>query len=187
MPIDNDIQRELQALVRGGFDDRDSILEILTEEMDELGELDAEDLKLALAAAIQTHEKSKAGWPQTTDCDRLDAAFDELGQRGIITLQNAGYTQSDGYSDVISDYYEAADPSLFFGYCFFHGQDLARAIDGGGLFLAFGPLDASKEGSDGLRVGNLVADELRRAGFEVCWDGTFDQRIHLPAFDWKRR
>ncbi|KQO25615.1 hypothetical protein ASF11_18840 [Acidovorax sp. Leaf76] len=187
MPIDPDAQRELQALIRGGFEDRHRIIEILTEEMYEPGELDAAELEHALDAAIRAHEESKIDWPAITDCDRLDATFDALVQRGIIALQNAGYTQSDGYDDVISEHQEAADPDRFFGYCFFHGQDLARAIEGGGLFLAFGPLEASKEDIEGPRVGELVAEELRRAGFEVRWNGSFQQRIHVPAFDWKRR
>lgn len=187
MPLDPDALTEIQALVRGGFEDRDRIIEILTEEMYEPGELDASEVEQAVDAAIEMHEQSKATWPAVTDCDRLDQAFGALAGRGVIALQNAGYTQSDGHDDVVSAYEEAPERSGIVGYCFFHGQDLARAVAGGGLFLAFGPMDASTEEAEGPRIGRLVAEELARAGLAVHWDGTFGQRIHIPRFNWQRR
>src|SRR5881392_1615750 len=33
---------------------------------------------------IQAHVSEQAGWPVQTDCDRLDAAFADLEQAGII-------------------------------------------------------------------------------------------------------
>lgn len=187
MPLDPDVLTEIQAQVRGGFEDRERIIEILTEEMYAPGELDADAVEQAVDAALREHEQSKKGWPATTDCDRLDAAFKALAQRGVIALHNAGYTQSDGYSDVREAHADAPDRDRITGYCFYHGQDLARAVAGDGLFLAFGPMDARTEDTEGPRVGRLVAEELQRAGLQVQWDGTFKERILVPAFDWKRR
>ena len=187
MALDPDVLREIQGLVRGGFEERERIIEILTEEMYAPGELDADAVEQAVDAAVHEHEQAKKSWPATTDCDRLDAAFEALAQRGVIALHNAGYTQSDGYSDVREAHADAPDRSRVVGYCFYHGQDLARAVDGGGLFLAFGPIDARTENTEGPRIGRLVTEELQRAGLQVQWDGTFNQRIHITAFDWKRR
>lgn len=187
MALDPDVLREIQGLVRGGFEDRERIVEILTEEMYASGELDVDAVERAVDTAVQEHAQAKKSWPATTDCDRLDAAFKALAQRGVIALHNAGYTQSDGYSDVREAHADAPDRSRIVGYCFYHGQDLARAVDGGGLFLAFGPMDARTEDTEGPRIGRLVAEELQRAGLQVQWDGTFNQRIHIAAFDWKRR
>ncbi|KRC17472.1 hypothetical protein [Acidovorax sp. Root217] len=187
MPLPPDILTEIDAFVRGGFEDRERTIEILTEEMYEPGELDAAEVERAVDDAVRAHDQAKKGWPATTDCDRLDAAFDALARQGLVALQNAGYTQSDGYGDVTEAYHNAPDRADIVGYCFYHGQDLARAVHGGGLFLAFGPMDADTEETEGPRIGALIASELQRAGLEVRWNGSFKQRICIPGIDWKRR
>jgi hypothetical protein len=187
MPLNSDALREIDGLVRGGFEQRDRIIEILCEEMYAPGELDEAEVIAAVDAALVALARAKAMWPETTDCDRLDGVFAALNARGIIALQNAGYTQSDGYDDVRQSYDERLDPDTVIGYCFYHGQDLERAVHGEGLYLAFGPLDAKKEETEGPRIGAMIVEELARAGFAVTWNGTFGQRIFIPAIDWKRR
>lgn len=187
MPLDPEVLSEIGAFVRGGFEERERIVEILTEEMYEPGELDASEVEQAVDAAIQAHGQAQKDWPATTDCDRLDAAFDALARQGLVALQNAGYTQSDGYDDVTEAYHNAPDRADIVGYCFYHGQDLTRAVHGGDLFLAFGPMHADTEEIEGQRIGALIASELQRAGLPVQWNGTFNQRICIPGIDWKRR
>jgi Domain of unknown function (DUF6891) len=60
-------------------------------------------------------------------------------------------------------------------------------VHGGGLYLAFGPMDANNEETGGPRIGAMIVEEFSRVGLEVQWNGTFRQRICLPAIDWKRR
>ncbi len=187
MTLPQDVLSEIDVFVRGGFEDREGILEILLEERYEPGELDADAVEAAVEQAIAVHEAQKKHWPATTDCDRLDAVFSALSSKGIVALQNAGYTQSDGYSDVVEAYHRHPHKDRLIGYCFYHGQDLERAVAGDGLYLAFGPMDPSQEATEGPRIGALIAEALRRGGLEVAWDGTFDQRIFVPAIDWKRR
>ncbi len=45
--------------------------------------------------------------PRSPTVTRLDAVFESLNERGVLALQNAGYTQSDGLSDVSALYHEA--------------------------------------------------------------------------------
>jgi len=187
MPLSPETLREIDGLVRGGFDDRARIIELLREEMYAPGELDEAEVVAAVDAAFASLARDKASWPAVTDCDRLDQAFAALNALGIIALQNAGYTQSDGYDDVRQSYDERADRDTVIGYCFYHGQDLERAVQGEGLYLAFGPMDAKKEETEGPRIGAVIVEELTRAGFAVKWSGTFGQRICIPAIDWKRR
>jgi hypothetical protein len=187
MTLPQDVLSEIDVFVRGGFEDREEIIEILLEERYEPGELDADAVEAAVDEAIVAHEMQKKHWPAVTDCDRLDAVFSALSSKGIVALQNAGYTQSDGHSDVVEVCHSHPHKDTLIGYCFYHGQDLERAVVGEGLYLAFGPMDARREASEGPRIGALIAEELRRGGLEVVWDGTFDQRIFVPAIDWKRR
>jgi hypothetical protein len=188
MHLSPDTLREIEGLVFGGFEERDRIIEILCQEMYAPGELDEVEVTAAVDAAFASLAQDKTTWPTTTDCDRLDGVFAALNTRGIIALQNAGYTQSDGYDDVRQIYAERSDrDTTIIGYCFYHGQDLNRAVHGQGLYLAFGPMEAQKEETEGPLIGAMIADELTRAGFAVTWDGTFAQRIFVPAIDWKRR
>lgn len=187
MPLSSDALHEIDGLVRGGFEKRDRIIEIMCEEMYAPGELDEAEVIAAVDAALAALARDKTTWPETTDCDRLDSVFAALNARGIIALQNAGLTQSDGYYDVRQSYNERADRDTVIGYCFYHGQDLEGAVRGEGLYLAFGPIDAKKEETEGPRIGAMIVEELARAGFAVTWNSTFNQRILIPAIDWKRR
>lgn len=38
-----------------------------------------------------------------------------------------------------------------------------------------------------IKVAQTIQQELERAGFNLDWDGTANQRINIPAFDWKHR
>jgi hypothetical protein len=187
MGLSPDTLREIDGLVRGGFEERDRIIEILCQEMYAPEELDEAEVTAAVDAAFASLVRDKTTWPTTTDCDRLDGVFAALNRHGIIALQNAGCTQSDGYDDVQQIYAERSDRDTIIGYCFYHAQDLDRAVHGQGLHLAFGPMDAQMEDREGPRIGAMITDELTRAGFSVTWDGTFAQRIFVPAIDWKRR
>jgi hypothetical protein len=187
MALAEDVLEEIAVLVRCGFSTRDDLMTIVSEEMHAPGELSAAEVGAAIDDELRAHAEDQATWPAVTDCDRLAGAFAALATRGIIALENAGMTQSDGHDDFREAHANAADPSSIVGYCFFHGQDLRRAVRGGGLYLAFGPVDPKDEATKGREVGRIVQEELARAGLTVAWDGTFAQRIHLPHFVWRRR
>ncbi len=187
MSLSSETLREINAQVRVGFENRERIIEVFSEEMYAPGELDPAEIEAAVDEAISRHEVEKHSWPEVTDCDRLDRVFEALNKRGIVALQNAGYTQSDGYDDCGEAFRSAPDPAKIIGYCFYHGQDLERAVAGGGLCLAFGPVDSKDEQAKGPQVGRIVVEELQRVGFRVTWDGTFGQRILVAPFAWKKR
>jgi|SRR3954470_4512218 hypothetical protein len=178
---------EIRARVRSGYYDKEQLLALFCEEMYEPGELEPDEVSSVLDREFQQWEVEKKSWPAVTDCDRLDRAFAAIGKRGVIALQNAGYTQSDGYSDVSEAYAESPNQDKIIGYCFYHGQDLERAVLGDGLYLAFGPVDPKDEATQGPVVGRLICEELQRAGLQVEWDGTFKQRIFIPGIVWQRR
>lgn len=172
--LEQDLLDDIAALVRSGFYDKEELLEIVCDEMHAPGDVDPDAVADAIDAAMEDLEDAKLTWPEVTDCDRL-------------ALENAGYTQSDGYEDFRDAYESHAAKEGVVGYCFYHGQDLARAVRGEGLMLAFGPVDPSEEATKGHDVGVLVRTELERAGLRVVWDGTHTQRIHVPDFVWRRR
>jgi len=182
-----DTLEEISAMVRSGFYTKDDLMPIFCEEMYAPGELIPEEVSAALDSEFQKLAVEQQSWPDVTDCDRLDEAFLAINSRGVIALQNAGYTQSDGYDDFVGVLHDAPDRSAILGYCFYHGQDLERAVRGGGLYLAFGPTDPRDETTKGPEVGRIVQEELLRVGLPVKWDGGFGTRILIPHLTWQRR
>jgi len=141
-------------------------------------------LRGSVAPEFIAKQEAERGWPACTDCDRLDQAFRALDSIGVLALQNAGYTMSDGHSDAAEALAEKGRKS-YFGYCFYHGQDLERAVDGGGLTIAFNHLEGDVP--DKHKVGATVVAELERAGFKCDWNGDVNIRISIAEFDWKKR
>ncbi len=115
----------------------------------------------------------------------MDAAFETLDAHGIIALQNTGYEMSDGLTEVAEALHARGRREGVQGYCFYHGQDLERAVKGEGLKLAFGSLDDDK--AHKLEVGQRVREILEGGGFTVQWNGDAETRLNLPGLDWKRR
>ena len=96
------------------------------------------------------------------------AIFHALGDRGFVALQDAGMTQSDGFSDC-SELFHArggAQAGLW-AFCFYTRQDLERAASGGGLSLGFWA-----DGDEAMvRAGEAICQAFREAGFFVIWNG----------------
>jgi hypothetical protein len=172
--------------VRSGFYGTDEIAEIIDETILEPGEVDRDWLRAVIADAFAKKQREEAKWPKETDCDRLDQLFDALNEEGIIALQNAGYTQSDGLSDVTEAYREAGgEQSDVTGYCFYHGQDLERVVEGGDLWLTFG--DIGGDDDKGTRIGHRIKTAAESKGFKVDWGGSIKTRLLIKGIDWKRR
>jgi hypothetical protein len=181
------VREEIDVLVRSAFWDSDRIRDIVCQELYAPGELDERAVSVAIDASIKNWKASQSLWPETTDCDRLDAAFVKLNECGIIALHNAGMTQSDGYDDFREIYEGHANQDQIIGYCYYHGQVLERVVRGGPLFFSFGPSDPQNEETEGAKIGEIVVRRLTNAGFKVEWDGAFGKRLSIPLFNWQRR
>jgi hypothetical protein len=174
--------------VRAGFTPVEEIAESAVEAVVE-DEADSVWLRAAadrhLAEALQEHAEAQGAWPKVTDCDRLDAAFDALESEGVLARQNFACCQSCGHGEMWDEVKSAADAGRQVrGYVFFHQQDTDRAVDGGGLYLAYGATEAGDEAE--AAVGEVIARCLRAQGLEVVWNGSSKQRVWI-RLDWQRR
>ena len=107
---------------------------------------------------------------------QIDSVFDYLSEAGLVALQDAGYTQEDGFSDCAQVFHDGGgEEAGLHGFCFYTRQDLDRAKRTSQLTLAFW---GAPEGQpkDMERVGNLIVDAFRANGFSVDWDGSGDMR-----------
>jgi len=140
-----------------------------------------------IKSSFAQHQKESQDWTHPTDTERLVEAFDALAQQNIIALHNAGYTTSDGESEVVEVELKLREKNIqSVGYCFYHEQDLAHAIDPGepSLMLAFQKVNNTEE-SVTLAVGRIVVKALEQAGLQVNWTEDVHTKIELPNFKWQ--
>lgn len=98
----------------------------------------------------------------------LDKLFDKLNNAGLVALQDAGYTQSDGFQDCVEVYHTRKDKDSIIGFCFYTVQDSDRAKKSSELLLG---IWGAPEGGDKetIAVGQLVVKTFIDAGFHVIW------------------
>jgi hypothetical protein len=134
---------------------------------------------------VATHVTEQATWPQTTDNDRLDAAFATLDAAGIVARQHFSCCGNCGATEIHAEMDQVAKDGLpVRGYTFFHVQDTEHAIDGESLFLSFGAPDGDREA--GEAIGHEIVAALRDHGLHPAWNGRHANRIGLPIV-WQRR
>jgi hypothetical protein len=138
-----------------------------------------------VSEALAKHIEVQATWAGATDCDRLDQAFADLEQRGIVARQNFADCGTCGVAE-IGDEIEAARKSgrKVRGYTFYHMQDTESAVEGHGLYLNYGSVDEGE--NNALEIAKEIVQTLKLRGLDPNWDGTWQQRISIKL-DWKRR
>lgn len=185
---DEEAGQMIKILVWSGFYDRDEMIEIICDNFVEPGEIEEARAEALIDEEITRKSAAEKSWEAETDCDRLDRAFERLNEAGIIALHNAGYTQSDGISDVSDVYHQLEDngkTANVVGYCFYHEQDTERAVRGGGLMLAFGEINGEQEKA--VEIGRKICEQLRKANLSFAWNETVRERVHLDKIVWHRR
>lgn len=107
---------------------------------------------------------------------KITAAFADLDAQGIVTAQDIGMTQDDGFADTAQQFIERGgmDAGLV-GLCFYTRQDLNRAKRSSDLSLGFwaGPDGASAAME---QVGRTIVAAFTAVGLAVDWNGAAAQR-----------
>jgi hypothetical protein len=150
--------------------------------------VDEDWLRDLIRTEIAAKRQEEQTWPAVTDCDRLDRVFAALEAQGMIALQMAGFTQSDGLEEVedtYNDNREDGEAPEYTGHCFFTTQDQKGALERSGMYIGFGHL--SGDDARGVAVGHRLRAALEAEGFSVEWDGTIQSRILVQGFRWQRR
>ncbi len=184
----DELRAQIAREVRGGFapleDIAESAVEAVQEDDTTADELRAcaERLVSEVVAEVRDEEKN---WPGVTDCDRLDRAFAALESGGIVTRQHFTCCQTCGHAEIRDEVKQStARGRQVLGYAFYHRQDTDRAVDGEGLYIAYGATETGAAAR--VAIGTLVSDALSRHGLEVVWDGSDEKRIFV-RLSWQRR
>jgi hypothetical protein len=146
-----------------------------------------------LAEVVREHQKDQRTWPAVTDCDRLDAAFEELNSLGIMARHhwyccgNCGSSAMPHEFDRLGGEWEGVP---IIGYAFYHVQDTEAAVEGYGICLGYGATECATTEAEyerkSLAIAATVCEVLRKHGLSVEWNEQIEKRI-LVRVDWKRR
>ncbi|WP_327676476.1 DUF6891 domain-containing protein [Kitasatospora sp. NBC_00458] len=181
-----DAEERARELIRCGFQEPDEIAESLVEDLDDQG-LTAEEAERIVAPLWRERLEEQASWPETTDVDRLEAAFDALEEQGIVAAMDFTCCASCGYAEIGG---EADEDSR--GFVFFHQQDTERAVSGGSLMLRYGGFQVDGESTEAavrrtVGIGRAVAAALGAAGLPAEWDGSPERAIAVTPITWLNR
>lgn len=178
------VMEQIKYLVWGGFSDFNEIKFHITDIVENEGIEDTQPYIAAIKNEILKKKKEQDSWPKNTDVDKLNEVFKRLKNEGVLCLHNAGYTMSDGHYDA-NEAIQNYPKGTFQGYCFYHGQDLERILQGGSLMLAYDHINGDVP--EKIDIGNKLKSELEKSGFKVIWNGTTEQRIEVSNIKWQNR
>ena len=194
-PNYEEVRTYVARRVAEGFDSEEDILEDALECFeDEFGESVelTQTISKMVSELMAQHLADERSWDSETDCDRLDKAFTELEDNGIVARQNFTCCQTCGHAEIwdevdqLKQDLEQANKSIGpQGYVFYHMQDTELAVEDGMLYLAFGATENADDAD--IRVAQRVSEILRKYGFNVNWNGTLDSRICVTGINWRRR
>jgi len=190
-----DAENAIRLGLAGGFDSHEVLIERATEILSESHK--GADFKgvaaAALARMLQERQEEMRSWPEVTDCDRLDAAFEDLNAMGIMARHNWWCCGNCG-SGAMPDEFERLDGVWqgvpIIGYVYYHEQDTERAAEGGGVFLGFGSMietDSEEEyEANSVLIARTAVQTLESHGLRVEWEGVITKRPCI-VMNWQRR
>lgn len=181
------LRSQIERDVAAGFYDEDEILRSAAASFED--ELDAKLLRSHaqqyLREALARHNAEQREWPEHTDCDRLDAAFDALESDGVIARQHFSCCGTCGSSEIWDEVAAAAEAGMpARGYAFYHMQDTEAATECGGLYLNYGACEDGEAAA--LAIAREIVARIEEHGLKTDWDGRWETRIGVEI-DWKRR
>ena len=185
---DNGIEQAVAAMVKSCFYSMNEIVdffhEIAIDDPDSGLNPDTidENVRNLFAASANALFRDAAGWTEMTDNDKLTAAFQELNEAGIRAEENYGYEASD----CGELYREIRGDKKWRGYCFYHNQDLVRAVLDGNLMLRFSASVDKPTDEDNCQIANIIVDALRKKGLNPDWNGDPNRTISISLI-WQRR
>ncbi len=147
----------------------------------------------ALARMLEERKHQMRSWPAVTDCDRLDAAFEDLNAMGIMARHNWWCCSNCG-SGAMPDEFERLEGVWqgvpIIGYIYYHEQDTERAAEGGGVYFGIGSMidcdSDEKYEAHSMAIAKMAVGVIESHGLKVEWEGVFAKRPCVVV-NWQRR
>lgn len=178
----DEINYEIQVLIKIGFYSDDEILEIIDDEFIE------EDISKDLISnlILENKENLEELKEDSDDFIKLSKAFDDLTKEKIISIHNAGYDIEEGIQDSFELFTHLKNNKYEpIGFCFYTFEDIENAIEENALNIAFGDFEYDEE--KGLKIAKKIVKALKDYGFEINWGESVDEIIEIENFNWKKK
>ena len=178
----DEINYEIQILIKIGFYSDDEILEIIDDEFIE------EDISKDLISSLLLENKENLDELKgdSDDFIRLSKAFDDLTKENIISIHNAGYDIEEGIQDSFELFTHLKNNKYEpIGFCFYTFEDIENAIEENALNIAFGDFEYDEK--KGLEIAKMIVKTLKDYGFEINWGESVDEIIEIENFNWKKQ
>ncbi|MFI5729534.1 DUF6891 domain-containing protein [Kribbella sp. NPDC051587] len=182
-----ELREQIESWVKPGFRSRPDVVQYAIEYAEDDGVLSEEQATQLVDEVWARRLQEQQAWPESTDADRLAAAFAELDAAGVVARMNFTCCQNCGHAEIDDERPEDRESSA---YVFFHQQDAdGLAEEPAALYLAYGVFDADKNPWEARVVdaGHQITKTLRAHDLPVTWSGTSAQRIQVGPLDWRRR
>ena len=124
--------------------------------------------------------QEQQSWPEVTDPDRLEHAFEALDADGITARMNFTCCGRCGFTEIGAEAEEGAR-----GFVFFHSQAAEGVVRSGTLWLSFGTFPGSADTA--ATIGAEVIAALQAAGLPTQWSGAPGDAIGIRPMDWRKR
>lgn len=178
----DEINFEIQLLIKSGFYDDDEILEIIA---DEFIEEDISD-DLISKLLLENRENLEDLEGDSDDFINLKSAFCDLTKENIISIHNAGYDIEEGIQDSFELFVHLRNNKYNpIGFCFYTFEDIENVIEDNALNIAFGDFEYDEE--KGLEIAKMIVSVLKSYGFEINWNESVDEIIEIENFNWKKQ
>ena len=177
----DEINYEIQLLIKSGFYSDDEILEIIDDEFIE------ENISKDLISELLLENKDNIGEinDDSDDFTSLKNAFLDLTKENIISIHNAGYDIEEGIQDSFELFTHLRNNKFSpIGFCFYSFEDIENVIEENNLFIAFG--DFEYDENKGLDVAKEIVTVLESYDFEIEWNESVEERIEIKNFIWKK-
>ena len=177
----DEINYEIQLLIKIGFYSDDEILEIIDDEFIE------EDISQDLISnlLLENKENLEELKEDSDDFVKLSKAFDDLTKENIISIHNAGYDIEEGIQDSFELFTHLRNNKYGpIGFCFYTFEDIENAIEDNALNIAFGDFEYDEK--KGLEIAKKIVTVLESYDFDIDWNESVDELILIQDFDWKK-
>ena len=185
--LKNEAFEQLLLDIEFGFETEEELFDSIKEMFHDEEGFDENWLRQNISQEYEQHQRQSLNWIRPNDFDRLAKAFDQLINEKIVCLHKAGFTRQDGEGDCLETIERLNELGIkAIGFCYYHSQDLARAVDKSiqNLYLGFG--SSTNDDNKAAQIADKIVSVLKENNFEVSWTGSVDQRIEIRNIIWQK-
>lgn len=184
--IKNEIIEQLEKDILFGFENEDDLVENLTMLFSDEDDFNQDWMNNEIKVRFKKHQADSLNWKKPSDFDRLVKSFDELNSKEIVALHNTGYTRQEGEEDSFKVRAKLMEIGINpKGYCYYHGQDLERAIgEEKMLFIGFDSYNQDDELAK--EIAEEIIEVLNKNNFNTKWNNSLDTRIEISNINWNK-